>query len=104
MGPGGGTRTVMDDRQRDLIAQLESQLRESHPESEAVLATLPDDPTARVAALATVLQLDAAHAIRRDFPLERLVEDRNNRRRASKEVSQLFRDQGVPLPQEEVGK
>jgi hypothetical protein len=31
----------MDEYQRDHIAQLEDQLRESHPESEAVVATLP---------------------------------------------------------------
>jgi len=87
----------MDESREARIAQLEDQLRQTHPSYEEISGTLPVDPLARVAALATVLQLDAAKAMKADFPLDALMADREDRRAVVKESTALFKEQGMPF-------
>ncbi len=81
----------------DRIRQLEDHLRRDHPGHEEIAATMPADPVARVAALATVLGLDAAKAMRADFPLDALMAERENRRSLVSEADALFQAQGRPF-------
>lgn len=87
----------MNKFQHSRIAELEDQLKDNHPEPTEVLAKLPEDSTARIAALATVLELDAVNALRPDIPLANLMNDRESLRRSVEATMNLFKEQGMPL-------
>jgi hypothetical protein len=79
------------------IERLEERVRQAKSNHEDILATLPTDTPARVAALATVLGLDAAKAMRGDYPMDTLIAERDERENAILAATTLFREQGVPF-------
>jgi hypothetical protein len=87
----------MDESSEARIERLEERLRQTKSNHEEILATLPTDPPARVAALATVLGLDAAKAMRADHPVDLLIAEREERENAVRAATALFRDQGAPF-------
>ncbi len=82
----------------DRVAALEERLREENSQANDVLSMLPEEPTKRAAALATVMDLDALYAIHIDVEVDDLVRERDARRRALDEARQTAAEQGISLP------
>jgi hypothetical protein len=82
-------------------AELERRAREREVDWDALSANLPEDPRARVAALATVLGFDALRAWREDVSLEQLEQERLARREAAEQGAREAEEAGVPLPEGE---
>ena len=82
----------------DRVAALEQRLREENAQANDVLSMLPEEPTKRAAALATLMELDALQAIHNDVEIDDLVRERDARRRALDEARPTAAEQGVFLP------
>jgi hypothetical protein len=92
---------MTDDLER-RAADLKRLARERGFDSESMLSDIPDDPSARVFALAMRLGLDPLGALQKDLPLEQLEQAS----RARREAAELLERQGnamVVLPLGEGG-
>lgn len=81
-------------------AELETRGRERGLDLEAVMRNFPDDPRARVARLATVLNLDALRSLQQDVTLDELEEESQARDEASKQIEGEMKELGfTPVPE-----
>jgi hypothetical protein len=80
-------------------AGLERRAKERGVDWDALSANLPEDPRARVAALATVLGFDALRAWREDVSLEHLEQESVARRETAEQGAREAEKAGVPLPE-----
>jgi hypothetical protein len=76
---------------RDREAELRTRLSQRGGEWERRLAGLPDDPRLQVAALATLLELDAADALRPEMPISTLDDRARELRRVRDQVDRELR-------------
>jgi hypothetical protein len=87
----------------DLGAQIEQlhALAEAQEIDLGSVAELPDDPRLRIAALATLLEIDPMAALRGDVPVRRLAADARKRARAleqyEREERKRLKDLGAEI-------
>jgi hypothetical protein len=90
---------TLGDFLQERAVELERRLSERDLDREAIAGSLPEDPRARVMALATVLGLDALEALREDLTVDELEEARRWRREATKESETQMKDAGAVPPE-----
>ena len=87
----------MNEDQATRIERLQDRVRQEHSNHEDILATMPDDPVVRTAALATILGINALKAMDASFPLEALIAERDDQRTSLRTDTAMFKEQGIPL-------
>jgi len=93
----------MTDFLEERGAEFERLAKERGVDWRALSAKLPEDPRARVAALATVLGFDSLAAWRKDVSLEQLEQESEARRETAEQVAREAEEAGGPLPEREGG-
>jgi hypothetical protein len=85
----------MADFLEDRRAQLEDRLR-TMDIAEDVTSNLPDEPRARILAIATVLRIDALKALRENVDLEQLEQEREERRQTLEQAQRMVGEAATP--------
>ena len=85
----------MADFLEDRRAQLEDRLR-TMDIAEDVTSRLPDEPRARILAIATVLRIDALKALQENVDLEQLEQEREERRQTLEQAQRMAGEAATP--------